>query len=92
VSSSSLRGRTFRGWVHIQAAESVSLHEPAPGTRPKEDTQKTDRAYRIGQKRTCTSYYPVVYAEDFMTFERQAGPAARLQRGLAEDMLTGREK
>lgn len=73
--------------VNIQAANHV-VHYTRTWNPAKED-QATDRAYRIGQKKDVYVYYPVVYAEDFMTFDVKLDLLLAYKRGLAEDMLNG---
>lgn len=73
--------------VNIQAANHV-IHYTRTWNPAKED-QATDRAYRIGQKKDVYVYYPVVYAEDFTTFDVKLDHLLTHKRGLAEDMLNG---
>lgn len=73
--------------VNIQAANHV-VHYTRTWNPAKED-QATDRAYRIGQKKDVYVYYPVVWAEDFMTFDVKLDRLLTYKRGLAEDMLNG---
>jgi hypothetical protein len=73
--------------VNIQAANHV-VHYTRTWNPAKED-QATDRAYRIGQKKDVYVYYPVVWAEDFMTFDVKLDHLLTYKRGLAEDMLNG---
>jgi hypothetical protein len=73
--------------VNIQAANHV-VHYTRPWNPAKED-QATDRAYRIGQEKDVYVYYPVVCADDFMTFDVKLDWLLSYKRGLAEDMLNG---
>lgn len=73
--------------VNIQAANHV-VHYTRTWNPAKED-QATDRAYRIGQKKDVYVYYPVVWAEDFTTFDVKLDLLLTYKRGLAEDMLNG---
>lgn len=73
--------------VNIQAANHV-VHYTRTWNPAKED-QATDRAYRIGQKKDVYVYYPVVQANDFMTFDVKLDQLLTYKRGLAEDMLNG---
>lgn len=73
--------------VNIQAANHV-IHYTRTWNPAKED-QATDRAYRIGQKKDVYVYYPVVYAEDFHTFDVKLDELLTFKRNLAGDMLNG---
>jgi hypothetical protein len=73
--------------VNIQAANHV-VHYTRTWNPAKED-QATDRAYRIGQKKPVYVYYPVVHADDFITFDVKLDHLLTYKRGLAEDMLNG---
>ena len=73
--------------VNIQAANHV-IHFTRTWNPAKED-QATDRAYRIGQTRDVFVYYPVVVAEDFLTFDAKLDTLLEWKRGLAADMLNG---
>ena len=73
--------------VNIQAANHV-VHYTRTWNPAKED-QATDRAYRIGQNKDVYVYYPVVCADDFMTFDVWLDGKLTYKRGLAEDMLNG---
>jgi Holliday junction resolvase len=73
--------------VNIQAANHV-VHYTRTWNPAKED-QATDRAYRIGQKKEVFVYYPVVYADDFQTFDIKLDQLLTYKRELAEDMLNG---
>lgn len=73
--------------VNIQAANHV-VHYTRTWNPAKED-QATDRAYRIGQSKDVYVYYPVVYAEDFTTFDIKLDELLTYKRGLADDMLNG---
>ncbi len=73
--------------VNIQAANHV-IHFTRTWNPAKED-QATDRAYRIGQTRDVFVYYPVVVAEDFLTFDAKLDTLLNWKRGLSTDMLNG---
>jgi len=73
--------------VNIQAANHV-VHYTRTWNPAKED-QATDRAYRIGQKKPVYVYYPVVCADDFVTFDIKLDQLLTHKRSLAEDMLNG---
>lgn len=73
--------------VNIQAANHV-IHFTRTWNPAKED-QATDRAYRIGQKRDVFVYYPVIVADDFMTFDEKLDKLLDWKRGLSSDMLNG---
>lgn len=73
--------------VNIQAANHV-IHFTRTWNPAKED-QATDRAYRIGQTKDVTVYYPTVYAQDFDTFEVKLDRLLTEKRELADDMLNG---
>lgn len=73
--------------VNIQAANHV-IHFTRPWNPAKED-QATDRAYRIGQTREVTVYYPTITSPDFVTFEEKLDRLLAVKRGLADDMLNG---
>lgn len=73
--------------VNIQAANHV-IHFTRTWNPAKED-QATDRAYRIGQTRDVFVYYPVVVAEDFLTFDAKLDALLDRKRGLSTDMLNG---
>jgi hypothetical protein len=73
--------------VNIQAANHV-VHYTRTWNPAKED-QATDRAYRIGQTRDVYVYYPVVHAEDFVTFDEKLDRLLEEKRLLAGDMLNG---
>lgn len=73
--------------VNIQAANHV-IHYTRTWNPAKED-QATDRAYRIGQTKDVSVYYPVVYAEDFTTFDVKLDQLLETKRVLAGDMLNG---
>jgi Holliday junction resolvase len=72
--------------VNIQAANHV-IHYTRTWSPAKED-QATDRAYRIGQTRDVTVYYPVITA-DFVTFDMKLDRLMDWKRGLSDDMLNG---
>lgn len=73
--------------VNIQGANHV-VHYTRTWNPAKED-QATDRAYRIGQTKDVYVYYPVVYAEDFLTFDVKLDQLLTYKRELASDMLNG---
>jgi hypothetical protein len=73
--------------VNIQAANHV-IHYTRTWNPAKED-QATDRAYRIGQTKDVRVYYPIVHAEDFVTFDVKLDALLSSKRALAEDMLNG---
>ncbi len=73
--------------VNIQAANHV-IHFTRTWNPAKED-QATDRAYRIGQTRDVTVYYPVIVADDFVTFDQKLDQLLDWKRGLSQDMLNG---
>jgi HJR/Mrr/RecB family endonuclease len=73
--------------VNIQAANHV-IHFTRTWNPAKED-QATDRAYRIGQTREVYVYYPVVCAEEFVTFDVNLDRLLERKRGLSGDMLNG---
>jgi hypothetical protein len=73
--------------VNIQEANHV-IHYTRTWNPAKED-QATDRAYRIGQQREVFVYCPVVYADDFTTFDVKLDQLLSRKRELARDMLNG---
>ncbi len=73
--------------VNIQAANHV-IHFTRTWNPAKED-QATDRAYRIGQTKDVTVYYPVVTAPDFVTFDAKLNQLLDSKRKLSTDMLNG---
>ena len=73
--------------VNIQAANHV-IHYTRHFNPAKED-QATDRSYRIGQERPVFVYCPIVYAEDFTTFDIKLDQLLTSKRRLADDMLNG---
>lgn len=73
--------------VNIQAANHV-IHFTRTWNPAKED-QATDRAYRIGQQKDVHVYYPVVVAQDFLTFDAKLDKLLDLKRQLSTDMLDG---
>ncbi len=73
--------------VNIQAANHV-VHFTRTWNPAKED-QATDRAYRIGQERDVYVYYPVVVADDFVTFDQKLDQLLDWKRSLSSDMLNG---
>jgi hypothetical protein len=73
--------------VNVQAANHV-IHYTRTWNPAKED-QATDRAYRIGQQRDVYVYYPVVHAEEFVTFDVKLDRLLERKRSLSGDMLNG---
>jgi len=73
--------------LNIQEANHV-IHYTRTWNPAKED-QATDRAYRIGQTREVFVYCPVVYADDFATFDVKLDELLETKRNLARDMLNG---
>lgn len=73
--------------VNIQEANHV-IHYTRTWNPAKED-QATDRAYRIGQSKEVNVYCPVVYADDFTTFDIKLDQLLAAKRALAGDMLNG---
>ena len=73
--------------VNIQAANHV-IHYTRTWNPAKED-QATDRAYRIGQTKEVNVYCPVVFADDFTTFDVKLDQLLTSKRALAGDMLNG---
>lgn len=73
--------------VNIQKANHV-IHYTRTWNPAKED-QATDRAYRIGQEREVFVYCPVVFADDFTTFDVKLDELLEHKRTLARDMLNG---
>ena len=73
--------------VNIQAANHV-IHFTRTWNPARED-QATDRAYRIGQAKDVFVYYPVVVAQDFVTFDAKLDQLLELKRKLSQDMLNG---
>jgi hypothetical protein len=73
--------------VSIQAANHV-IHFTRTWNPARED-QATDRAYRIGQTKDVFVYYPVVVAQDFVTFDEKLDQLLEIKRKLSQDMLNG---
>jgi hypothetical protein len=73
--------------VNIQAANHV-IHFTRTWNPAKED-QATARAYRIGQTRTVTVYYPGVVSDSFPSFDVRLDALLGKKRALAADMLNG---
>ncbi|SAK45967.1 helicase SNF2 [Caballeronia calidae] len=73
--------------VNIQAANHV-IHFTRTWNPAKED-QATARAYRIGQTRTVTLYYPGVVSDAFPSFDVRLDALLQRKRALASDMLNG---
>lgn len=73
--------------VNIQAANHV-VHFTRTWNPAKED-QATARAYRIGQTRVVTVYYPGVVSERLISFDVTLDKLLGKKRALASDMLNG---
>lgn len=73
--------------VNIQAANHV-IHFTRTWNPAKED-QATARAYRIGQTRTVTVYYPGVVSGNFPSFDVRLDALLSSKRALATDILNG---
>lgn len=73
--------------VNIQAANHV-IHFTRTWNPAKED-QATARAYRIGQTRTVTVYYPGVISDRFPSFDVRLDTLLSSKRALATDILNG---
>jgi len=73
--------------VNIQAANHV-IHFTRTWNPAKED-QATARAYRIGQTRTVTVYYPGVISDQFPSFDVRLDALLSSKRALATDILNG---
>lgn len=73
--------------VNIQKANHV-IHFTRTWNPAKED-QATDRAYRIGQEKEVYVHYPIVVADDFVTFDDKLDQLLAAKRCLAGDMLNG---
>lgn len=73
--------------VNIQAANHV-IHFTRTWNPAKED-QATARAYRIGQTRTVTVYYPGVVSDRFPSFDVKLDALLSNKRALATDILNG---
>ncbi|RVT82462.1 DEAD/DEAH box helicase [Inhella crocodyli] len=73
--------------VNIQAANHV-VHFTRTWNPAKED-QATARAYRIGQTRTVSVYYPGVVADGIKSFDQTLDELLGRKRALAADMLNG---
>lgn len=73
--------------VNIQAANHV-IHFTRTWNPAKED-QATARAYRIGQTRTVTVYYPGVISDRFPSFDVKLDVLLSSKRALATDILNG---
>ena len=71
--------------VNIQAANQA-IHFTRAWNPARED-QATDRAYRIGQNKAVFVYYPVVVAEDFVTFDEKLDRLLEIKRRLSQDIL-----
>lgn len=67
--------------LNIQAANHV-IHYTRPWNPAKED-QATDRAYRIGQDKPVTVYYPTIHTHDYVTFEKRLDELLSSKRELA---------
>ncbi|MDI4634715.1 DEAD/DEAH box helicase [Pelomonas sp. V22] len=73
--------------VNIQAANHV-VHFTRTWNPAKED-QATARAYRIGQSRVVTVYYPGVVSDKLVSFDVTLDKLLSKKRALASDMLNG---
>lgn len=73
--------------VNIQAANHV-VHFTRTWNPAKED-QATARAYRIGQRRAVTIYYPGVVSDKIPSFDVTLDRLLSRKRALASDMLNG---
>ena len=73
--------------VNMQAANHV-IHFTRTWNPARED-QATDRAYRIGQTKDVFVYYPVIVAQDFVTFDAKLDQLLEIKRKLSQDMLNG---
>lgn len=73
--------------VNIQAANHV-IHYTRTWNPAKED-QATDRAYRIGQTKDVFVYYPMIVADDFITFDVKLDELLTWKRSLSRNMLNG---
>jgi SNF2 family DNA or RNA helicase len=73
--------------VNIQAANHV-IHFTRTWNPAKED-QATARAYRIGQTRAVTVYYPGVISDQFPSFDVRLDALLSSKRALATDVLNG---
>jgi SNF2 family DNA or RNA helicase len=73
--------------VNMQAANHV-IHFTRTWNPARED-QATDRAYRIGQTKDVFVYYPVIVAQDFVTFDAKLDQLLQIKRKLSQDMLNG---
>lgn len=73
--------------VNIQAANHV-IHFTRTWNPAKED-QATARAYRIGQRRQVTVYYPGVVSDHLVSFDVILDKRLSDKRALAADMLNG---
>ncbi|WP_085318304.1 DEAD/DEAH box helicase [Derxia lacustris] len=71
--------------VNIQQANHV-VHFTRTWNPAKED-QATDRAYRIGQQRDVTVYYPSVTGTGFKSFDEVLHGLLEWKRGIAQNML-----
>ena len=54
---------------------------------PAVENQATDRAYRIGQKKPVTVYYPVVCANGFVTAEERLDELLKSKRDLMRSVV-----
>ncbi|WP_236888839.1 DEAD/DEAH box helicase [Desulfoluna limicola] len=71
--------------LNIVSANHV-IHYTRPWN-PAKERQATDRAYRIGQTRPVTVYYPVVTHPEFSTVEKKLDDLLRSKQDLAENVL-----
>lgn len=71
--------------LNIVSANHV-IHYTRPWN-PAKERQATDRAFRIGQTRPVTVYYPIVTHPDFATVEKKLDDLLRSKQDLAENVL-----
>ena len=71
--------------LNITAANNV-IHYTRPWN-PAKENQATDRAYRIGQLKPVTVYYPIVKNPDFKTVEVRLAELIESKQDLATDVL-----
>ncbi|WP_300668336.1 DEAD/DEAH box helicase [Desulfoluna sp.] len=71
--------------LNIISANHV-IHYTRPWN-PAKERQATDRAYRIGQIKPVTVYYPIVTHPEFTTVEKKLDDLLRSKQDLAENVL-----
>lgn len=76
--------------VNVQAANHV-CHFTRPWNPAKED-QATDRAYRIGQTKPVSVYYPTIAGTGFLSFDQRVAQLLGEKRSLSRDMLAARQE